>query len=198
MPLKSELLSKSIDKCKLSLKINFFPVQIAKRSEEQQRDRDKRFGPANSSPASRTGGGCGVGVGDRRNADGSMRRTQHDHSASVREFKEPAQQQQQHHYHHRTTIPSTPAATEQHTGRRMSLETLLQAAYYVEQEEKKRLASTSSSSSTDLHSFASTPPHSNHTYASTEPRGEYHALHGDLSRRVVVIRRDVQRRCIAL
>ncbi|XP_012214490.1 uncharacterized protein [Linepithema humile] len=145
--------------------------EIAKRSEQQQKDRDKRFGPANSSPASRTGGGCGVGVGDRRNAGGSMRRAQHDHSASVREFKEPAQQQQQHHYHHRTTIPSTPAATEQHTGRRMSLETLLQAAYYVEQEEKKRLASTSSSSSTDLHSFASTPPHSNHTYASTEPRG---------------------------
>ncbi|XP_026829930.1 uncharacterized protein LOC113563070 [Ooceraea biroi] len=119
-----------------------------------------------------------------------MRRSQQDHSASVREHREPAQQHH-HHHHHRFPLPSTSAVTEQHTGRRMSLETLLQAAYYVEQEEKKRerLASTSSSSSIDQQSFASVPPHSNHTYASTEPpRGEYHApLLDDLSRRIVAM-----------
>jgi len=132
-----------------------------------------RLGPVNLSPASGTGGGCGVGVGGRRNAGGSMRRSQQDHSANVREHKETAQQ----HHRHRFSLPSTSTVTQQYTGRRMSLETLLQAAYFVEEEEKKRLASTSSSSlSSSVAQQSLVPPHSNHTYASTEqPRGEYHA-----------------------
>lgn len=143
------------------------------------------LGPADSSPASRTDGGCGVG--DRRNAAGLMRRSQHhDYSASASEHKDSEQLHHNHNHHryhrhhhsrHLRQLPTTSDTTKQCIGPRMSLETLLQAAYYVEQEEKKRerLASTSTSAS-DQHSFPSASPHSNHTYTSTEPRGEYHAL----------------------
>jgi len=146
------------------------------------RESGSRPAPADSLPASGTNDGCDRGVCGCRDAGGSMRRSQNDHSPGVREYRDLAQQQQQQqhrrHHHQRVPLPSTPTGIEQQTGRRMSLETLLQAAYYVEQEEKKRerLASTSSSSSScDQHSFAPAPTLSNHTYASSEPRGEYHA-----------------------
>lgn len=147
------------------------------RKGKTDRKSDSRLAPVDSSPASGTDGGCGCGC---RDAGGSMRRSQNDHSASIRESKYLAEQQQQQqlcHPHQCAPSSPTPVGIEQQTGRRMSLETLLQAAYYVEQEEKKRerLASTSSSSSCDQQSFAPAPTHSNHTYASSEPRGEYHA-----------------------